>query len=50
VFLAHRFRVDILNRARKRRTRSIFPKQADDKGDHSFENADFKIVGVINWE
>ncbi|KAI0526280.1 hypothetical protein F5B22DRAFT_655497 [Xylaria bambusicola] len=43
VFLAHRFRLDVLDR-------KFFLKHADDKGDHIFVNADFDIVGVIDWE
>lgn len=42
VFLAHRSVVDILDRVGK--------SAADDKADHTLVNADFDIVGVIDWE
>ncbi|UNI18128.1 hypothetical protein JDV02_004418 [Purpureocillium takamizusanense] len=57
VFLAHRFRLDVLDRVWKATTAAVgeedekfFLKHADDKGDHIFVNADFDIVGVIDWE
>lgn len=56
VFLAHRFRLDVLDRVWKAPTATVeedekfFLKHADDKGDHIFVNADFDIVGVIDWE
>ncbi|KAK3680703.1 hypothetical protein B0T22DRAFT_466846, partial [Podospora appendiculata] len=55
VFLAHRFRLDILdsvwspNKAAEQ-GETFFLKHADDKGDHILVNADFDIVGVIDWE
>lgn len=56
VFLAHRFRLDVLHRVWKATTAAaeeeekFYLKHADDKGDHIFVNADFDIVGVIDWE
>lgn len=56
VFLAHRFRLDVLDRAWKATTAAVeddekfYLKHADDKGDHIFVNAEFDIVGVIDWE
>lgn len=55
VWLAHRFRLDVLvdgmwkvNTAGEDDT--FFLKHADDKGDHILVNADFDIVGIIDWE
>jgi hypothetical protein len=51
VFLAHRFRLDVLD--------SVWPgegderfylKHADDKGDHILVDSDFGIVAIIDWE
>ncbi|KAI0385191.1 hypothetical protein F5Y04DRAFT_207122 [Hypomontagnella monticulosa] len=55
VFLAHRFRLDVLDRIWNPTTAAaedekFFLKHADDKGDHIFVNADFDIVGIIDWE
>lgn len=56
VFLVHRFRLDVLDRVWKSTTAAVeedekfYLKHADDKGDHIFVNADFDIVGVIDWE
>lgn len=57
VFLAHRFRLDVLDRVWKptraaavEEDEKFYLKHADDKGDHIFVNADFDIVGVIDWE
>ncbi|KAL1851053.1 hypothetical protein Daus18300_012662 [Diaporthe australafricana] len=60
VFLAHRFRLDVLDRVWEadkaagaavwEQEEKFFLKHADDKGDHIFVNADFDIVGVIDWE
>ncbi|KAI5857336.1 hypothetical protein GGS23DRAFT_607908 [Durotheca rogersii] len=56
VFLAHRFRLDVLDRVWKSATvaaeedEKFFLEHADDKGDHILVNADFDIVGVIDWE
>lgn len=56
VFLAHRFRLDVLESVWKATAAAVeedekfFLKHADDKGDHIFVNADFDIVGVIDWE
>lgn len=56
VFLTHRFRLDVLDRVWKATTAAgeedekFFLKHADDKGDHIFVNADFDIVGIIDWE
>ncbi|KAK4164677.1 hypothetical protein QBC43DRAFT_334221 [Cladorrhinum sp. PSN259] len=56
VFLAHRFRLDILDRVWKATAAAVeedekfFLKHADDKGDHIFVNDDFDIVGVIDLE
>lgn len=56
VFLAHRFRLDILDKVWKSGITAVdedekfFLKHADDKGDHILVNADFDIVGVIDWE
>ncbi|TWU71219.1 hypothetical protein ED733_000610 [Metarhizium rileyi] len=56
VFLAHRFRLDVLDRVSEHiGTASnggerFFLKHADDKGDHILVNADFEIVGIIDWE
>ncbi|KAG5984966.1 hypothetical protein E4U55_002373 [Claviceps digitariae] len=54
IFLAHRFRLDILARVSEQTTTDsserFFLKHADDKGDHILVNADFDIVGIIDWE
>ncbi|KAI8628610.1 hypothetical protein F5Y19DRAFT_464980 [Xylariaceae sp. FL1651] len=55
VFLTHRFRLEVLDRVWKTTStvdenEKFFLKHADDKGDHIFVNADFDIVGVIDWE
>ncbi|KAK0610583.1 hypothetical protein B0T17DRAFT_565496 [Bombardia bombarda] len=53
VFLAHRFRLDVLDEVWKSATgedEKFFLKHADDKGDHIFVNKDFDIVGIIDWE
>ncbi|KAJ6789214.1 hypothetical protein PWT90_10435 [Aphanocladium album] len=56
VFLAHRFRLDILEKAfapsegASQGGEKFFLKHADDKGDHIFVNEDFDIVGIIDWE
>ncbi|KAK3690233.1 hypothetical protein B0T22DRAFT_463215 [Podospora appendiculata] len=53
VFLVYRFRLDVLDRVWKsaaEEDEKFFLKHADDKGDHIFVNADFDIVGVIDWE
>lgn len=58
VFLAHRFRLDVLDRVWKATTAAaieeddekFFLKHADDKGDHILVNADFDIVGIIDRE
>lgn len=56
VFLAHRFRLDVLDRVWKAPTAAVeedekfFLKHADDNGGHIFVNSDFDIVGVIDWE
>ncbi|KAH7322687.1 hypothetical protein B0I35DRAFT_450033 [Stachybotrys elegans] len=56
VFLAHRFRLDLLDQAFKQSASAntegerFFLKHADDKGDHILVNADFEIVGIIDWE
>lgn len=53
VFLAHRFRLDVLDCAWKSAEdegEKFFLKHADDKGDHILVNDDFDIVGVIDWE
>lgn len=56
VFLAHRFRLDVLDTAFERSAglgengESFFLKHADDKGDHILVNNDFEIVGIIDWE
>ncbi|KAI0884291.1 uncharacterized protein GGS22DRAFT_165294 [Annulohypoxylon maeteangense] len=52
VFLAHRFRVDMLEDVWKSEggKEQFFLKHADDKGDHILVNADFEITGIIDWE
>ncbi|KAF9775857.1 hypothetical protein IL306_006017 [Fusarium sp. DS 682] len=53
VFLAHRFRLDLVNAAAGKgggEQQQFFLKHADDKGDHILVNADFEIVGIIDWE
>ncbi|GAB0139166.1 hypothetical protein EsDP_00007379 [Epichloe bromicola] len=56
VFLAHRFRLDVLDRLSEQTATAgedgeqFFLKHADDKGDHILVNADFEIVGIIDWE
>jgi hypothetical protein len=56
VFLAHRFRLDILEEVWKPTTaagangdETFFLKHAEDKGDHILVNADFDIIGIIDW-
>ncbi|KFH47531.1 hypothetical protein ACRE_015910 [Hapsidospora chrysogenum ATCC 11550] len=57
VFLAHRFRLDILDEIWKptaaagtKDGETFFLKHADDKGDHILVNSDFDIIGIIDWE
>lgn len=51
VFLAHRFRLDILDNVWPGEGEERFYlKHADDKGDHILVNADFDIVAIIDWE
>jgi aminoglycoside phosphotransferase (APT) family kinase protein len=56
IFLAHRFRLDVLDRVSEQTATTtkdgeqFFLKHADDKGDHILVNADFEIVGIIDWE
>lgn len=55
-FLAHRFRLDVVDMipsqavAAEDRDDQFFLKHADDKGDHILVDADFNIVGIIDWE
>ncbi|KAF6811987.1 hypothetical protein CSOJ01_05425 [Colletotrichum sojae] len=50
-FLAHRFRLDVLDRVWvEEEGERFFLKHPDDKGDHILVNADFDIVGLIDWE
>ncbi|KAK3185503.1 hypothetical protein K4F52_005814 [Lecanicillium sp. MT-2017a] len=59
VFLAHRFRLNVLDSSKDLATETartpengeeFFLKHPDDEGDHSFVNDDFDIVGIIDWE
>ncbi|KAI9147406.1 Protein kinase-like domain protein [Paramyrothecium foliicola] len=56
VFLAHRFRLDVLDRVSEQTATDsnggerFFLKHTDDKGDHILVNANFEIVGIIDWE
>ncbi len=59
VFLAHRFRLEVLDKVWNSATETpgtaengeeFFLKHPDDKGDHIFVNANFDIVGIIDWE
>ncbi|KAG6063247.1 hypothetical protein E4U32_001456 [Claviceps aff. humidiphila group G2b] len=56
ILLAHRFRLDVLDKVSKQTataekgSEQFFLKHADDKGDHILVNADFDIVGIIDWE
>ncbi|KAG6004502.1 hypothetical protein E4U43_000726 [Claviceps pusilla] len=51
VFLAHRFRLDLLDQVSESNGgERFFLKHADDKGDHILVNADFDIVAIIDWE
>ncbi|KAL7918220.1 hypothetical protein ACQKWADRAFT_304818 [Trichoderma austrokoningii] len=52
VFLAHRFRLEVLDKVSEQApaVEQFFLKHADDKGDHILVNADFEIVGIIDWE
>lgn len=56
VLLAHRFRLDVLDQAfsshenGKTGREKFYLKHPDDKRDHILANADFDIVGIIDWE
>ncbi|KAG6127208.1 hypothetical protein E4U12_006005 [Claviceps purpurea] len=56
IFLAHRFRLDVLDKVSKKTataekgSEQFFLKHPDDKGDHILVNAEFDIVGIIDWE
>ncbi|XWX00306.1 hypothetical protein V2A60_008326 [Cordyceps javanica] len=61
VFLAHRFRLDVLDRVWEQFANlgktldnsgreKFFLKHADDKGDHILVNDKFEIIGIIDWE
>jgi hypothetical protein len=52
VFLAHRFRLDIIDRIweGRRRQERFYLKHPDDKGNHILADEEFNIVGVIDWE
>ncbi|KAG6106677.1 hypothetical protein E4U31_000660 [Claviceps sp. LM219 group G6] len=56
ILLVHRFRLDVLNKMSEQTTTAekggekFFLKHADEKGDHILVNADFDIVGIIDWE
>lgn len=56
VFLAHRFRLDVLDQVwppdgtSNQDNQQFFLKHADDKGDHILVNTNFDIVGIIDWE
>lgn len=54
VFLAHRYRLDIIDRIWESNAALVeerfFLKHADDKGDHILVDDDFNIVGIIDWE
>ncbi|XXG99673.1 hypothetical protein Hte_006014 [Hypoxylon texense] len=52
VYLAHRFRLDILNSTGKSilSEGKFFLKHPDDKGDHILINKAYDIVGIIDWE
>lgn len=59
VFLAHRFRLNVLDSSKDLATKTaetqekreeFVLKHPDDKGDHIFVNEDFDIVGIIDWE
>lgn len=51
VFLAHRFRFDLLDTVwQGEGDEKFYLKHADDKGDHILVNANFDIVAIIDWE
>ena len=52
VFLAHRFRLDVVDKIwqEQRRKESFYLRHPDNKGDHIFVDEAFNIVGVIDWE
>ncbi|KAG5956439.1 hypothetical protein E4U57_002628 [Claviceps arundinis] len=56
ILLVHRFRLDVLNKMSEQTTTAekggekFFLKHADEKGDHILVNADFDIIGIIDWE
>jgi len=52
VYLAHRFRLDILDSlwGHVPSEGQFFLKHPDDKGDHILVNDSFDIVGIIDWE
>lgn len=58
MFLTRRFRLDVLDRVwnatraavKGDQEETFFLKHADEKGDHIFVNADFDVVGIIDWE
>ena len=52
VYLAHRYRLDILNDTGKEilSEGKFFLKHPDDKGDHILVNKDYDIVSIIDWE
>ncbi|KAG5933147.1 hypothetical protein E4U60_004685 [Claviceps pazoutovae] len=56
LLLAYRFRLDVLDKVSEQTataekgSEQFFLKHMDDKGDHILVNADFDIVGIIDWE
>ncbi|KAG5970789.1 hypothetical protein E4U13_005213 [Claviceps humidiphila] len=57
ILLAHRFRLDVLDKVSEQTGTTaekggekFFLTHADEKGDHILVNADFDIVGIIDWE
>ncbi|KAL1848335.1 hypothetical protein VTK73DRAFT_10143 [Phialemonium thermophilum] len=49
-FLAHRFRLDILDEMDICSPSRFYLKHPDDKGDHILVNDSYDIIGIIDWE
>lgn len=49
-YLAHRFRLDIIDSLWADVPSKFFLKHPDDKGDHILVSDSFDIVGIIDWE